>query len=180
MTDFTDEAVNAKAREIILGLAADIDTLDIGTLLANDAQLKHVTGAEFGVLRKRVAAALAAATVTVTWPGTRDDADADALLEILAGAGDCGTFVEKCSGEYDQPCLFRAEDTDLPEQLLAWHRAGVQAALAAAFEADLARRDARMSGEAQVPTFECEVCTKPIVSYPCVLCEHEPAPWPGA
>ncbi len=25
-----------------------------------------------------------------------------------------------------------------------------------------------------LPTFECEVCSKPITAYPCVLCEHEP------
>ncbi|ACU71833.1 hypothetical protein Caci_2924 [Catenulispora acidiphila DSM 44928] len=25
--------------------------------------------------------------------------------------------------------------------------------------------------------FECEVCTKPITGYPCILCEHEPDPW---
>lgn len=29
----------------------------------------------------------------------------------------------------------------------------------------------------QPQEFECEVCTKPITAYPCILCEHEPDPW---
>ncbi|ACU71893.1 hypothetical protein Caci_2984 [Catenulispora acidiphila DSM 44928] len=61
----------------------------------------------------------------LVWPGEGDEEE---LLEILADAGDGGTYVVKCAGDFDRPQGVPVEDTDLPEQLLAWRDAAVKAA----------------------------------------------------
>lgn len=71
------------------------------------------------------------------WPAGPDDEDPDegALLDILTGAGDGGTYVEKCTGDFDRGRMCPAEYSDLPDRLVAWKNAAVSVAIAAALGA---------------------------------------------
>lgn len=68
------------------------------------------------------------------WPAGPDDEDPDedALMDILASTGDGGVYVERCTGDFDRSEMFPAEETDLPDRLVAWKNAAVNAAVAAA------------------------------------------------
>lgn len=57
-------------------------------------------------------------------------ADYEALLQILHSAGDGGTFVEMCAGDFDRPTMVNADQTGLPDALLAWRDAAVRTAVA--------------------------------------------------
>lgn len=70
----------------------------------------------------------------IGWPTEPDangvDPEHEALLQILYAAGDGGTFVQVCAGDFDRPAMVNADETDLTERLLAWRDAAVQAATA--------------------------------------------------
>lgn len=65
------------------------------------------------------------------WPSEPDtDPAEDALMGILASVGDGGAYVNVCAGDFDRPEMRPADETDLPDLLLAWKNAAVKAALA--------------------------------------------------
>jgi hypothetical protein len=85
------------------------------------------------------------------WPSEPDtDPAEESLMDILASVGDGGAYVNLCAGDFDRPTMRPADETDLPDLLLAWKDAAVQAAVAKEssrlnghineLEADLERR----------------------------------------
>jgi hypothetical protein len=64
------------------------------------------------------------------WPSEPDtDPAEESLMDILASVGDGGAYVNLCAGDFDRPTMRPADETDLPDLLLAWKDAAVQAAL---------------------------------------------------
>jgi len=65
------------------------------------------------------------------WPSEPDtDPAEETLMDILASVGDGGAYVNQCAGDFDRPEMRPADETDLPDLLLAWRDAAVKAALA--------------------------------------------------
>lgn len=66
------------------------------------------------------------------WPSEPDtDPAEESLMDILASVGDGGAYVNLCAGDFDRPEMRPADETDLPDLLLAWKNAAVREALAA-------------------------------------------------
>lgn len=66
------------------------------------------------------------------WPSEPDtDPAEESLMDILASVGDGGAYVNVCAGDFDRPEMRSADETDLPDLLLAWKDAAVKAAMAA-------------------------------------------------
>lgn len=65
------------------------------------------------------------------WSSEPDTDPAEkSLMDILASVGDGGAYVNLCTGDFDRPAMHPADETDLPDLLLAWKDAAVQAAQA--------------------------------------------------
>ncbi len=134
MTDFTDAEIRAAARDFIVACAKNTSLLDLGTLMAKDPRFDATFGPAFHSARDRIAEAMGTASVTATWPGAQngDDADEAALLDILeTGVGDGPVLVQVLHSHDGGPdhidVTDAADSPALVEQLLAWHRGGIQA-----------------------------------------------------
>jgi len=71
------------------------------------------------------------AEAVLGWPSEPDtDPAEESLMDILASVGDGGAYVNLCAGDFDRPEMRSADETDLPDLLLAWKDAAVETALA--------------------------------------------------
>lgn len=138
MTEISEDLVRVVARELILSHAEDVEFMTIGEVMDADPRFEGLTEAGINAVQKRIDDAIGTATVTVTWPDRKGEADPDeqALLDILAtGAHDGPALVavlRSIDGGPDFPeTIDAAECSTFIDRLLEWKNNAVAAASAA-------------------------------------------------
>jgi len=83
MTEITEDLILAKASELIMSHATDVEFLSIGETMQDDPRFEGLTDAEFDDVSERINGAISKAAVTVAWPGGHDAPNVRRLRDHL-------------------------------------------------------------------------------------------------